>query len=157
MFFADPRGVFATLHAAVRPVARLVFSCFRAATLNPWAGALAQAIGAVPVQPPKGYGPGPFGIADAPWVIAMLAAAGWRAIAATSVDYAYVAGEGSDAVGDAAAFFSRIGPVASALAGAADDDARRSMRTRLVRELEHHRTGDRVAFPAAAWLWTATA
>lgn len=156
MFFDRPADVFARLHAAVAPGARLVFSCFRSPSLNPWASALLGAVtGAAPAAP-TGYAPGPFGFADAEWTAAMLAAAGWRAIEATPIDYSYVAGEGDDPVTDAATFFRRIGPASAAIRAASDAD-RAAMLERLAAALATYRDGDRITFPAAAWIWTAAA
>ena len=156
MFFADPDAVFTRLHATVAPGARLVFSCFRAPTLNPWAAALVTAItGQAPV-PVAGYAPGPFGFADAEWTTAMLIKAGWRDVVCRPIDYRYAAGEGDDSVGDAVGFFRRIGPVAAAFKVAPEGE-RPAMLARLSATLDVYRDGDRVAFPAAAWLWTARA
>ena len=156
MFFADPATVFARLHAAVAPGTPLVFSCFRSAAENPWAGDLIAHITGKAPQPLAGYAPGPFGFADPDWVKTMLAAAGWRAAAAQPVDYRYVAGEGDDPIADAVAFFRRIGPVASAI-GAAPEPDRLAMIDRLATALGLHRDGATVGFPAAAWIWTTRA
>ena len=156
MFFDDPAAVFAALRSVVRPGARLVFSCFRAAACNPWAGAfVAELTGSVPPTPP-GYTPGPFAFADPGFVGPMLAAAGWRADAPEPVDYAYVAGRGADPVGQAIAFFERIGPVARALRDASSAD-RPALLDKLETLLQARRNGEDVAFPAAAWIWRATA
>lgn len=64
MFFADPAAVFARLRAAANPGARIVFSCFRRASLNPWATALVSAVTGSSPAPADGYAPGPFGFAD---------------------------------------------------------------------------------------------
>ena len=156
MFFDDPTAVFAALRAGAAPGARLVFSCFRSPSLNPWAGPLAAQITGRPPVPPIGYAPGPFAFADPGFVTAMLAAAGWRAGEPMPVDYPYVAGEGPDPVAAAARFFGRIGPVASALR-AAPEDARPALLEKLTAILDSRRDGNRVSFPAAAWIWRATA
>lgn len=156
MFFDDPATVFASLRRAAVPGARLVFSCFRVRSLNPWADALATAVTGAPPAPPTGYAPGPFGFADADWVAAMLAGAGWTTDPPRTVDYDYVAGEGIDPIEDAASFFCRIGPVSTAIRAAADAD-RPAMRHRLAAALEPYRLGDRIVFPAAAWIWSAHA
>lgn len=153
MFFPDPAAAFATLRAAAAPAGRIVFSCFRAASLNPWASEIGAEIG-VPLPPSDGYAPGPFAFADPAFVRPLLAAAGWGAIEATPVDYHYRAGAGPDPVADALDLLSRIGPTARALA-AADPSARSGMLSRMATVLERYRSGDIVDFPAAAWLWSA--
>lgn len=156
MFFDDPAATFTALHTAAKPGAKLVFSCFRSATLNPWAGDLAAAVTGETPPPPSGYTPGPFGFADPDFVTDMLTGAGWREVNEEAVDYDYVAGEGADPVTDALAFFRRIGPVARALKLAPDAE-RTALLDKLRPMLEANRAGDRIVFPAAAWIWRATA
>lgn len=154
MFFADPVAAFTRLRAAAAPGAALVFSCFRDRALNAFAGDLVEeVIGERPVDPP-GYAPGPFAFAPRDRVERLLAQAGWTAVSATSVDFAYVAGAGDDPVADAVDFLTRIGPLASAIA-AAPDGAR--LRARLADALCAYRTGSHVQLPAAAWIWRAQA
>lgn len=156
MFYADPAAVFAALRTAAAPGAHLIFSCFRPAKLNPWAGALATAVTGTAPTPPSGYTPGPFSFADPGWVADLLATAGWTNGDARPFDFPYVAGEGADPVGDAAGFFRRIGPVSSAFR-AAPTAEHPAMHDRLTAALAEHRDGDRVTFPAAAWIWSARA
>ena len=156
MFFDDPAMVFASLHAAASPGAPLVFSCFREPSLNPWAGRLAAAILGAPPSPPAGYAPSPFAFADPAFVTPMLANAGWHDIASEPIDYDYIAGEGDDPVEDAIGFFRRIGPVASALKSLPEDE-RPAALAKVRPLLEQGRDGDRIVFPAAAWIWRATA
>lgn len=154
MFFADPAAVFAAWRRAVAPGARMVFTCFRDPALNTWASELVATVtGHAPA--PSGTAPGPFAFADADRVAGLLAGAGWTADV-RAVDFRYVAGEGADPVADAAGFFRRIGPLASALR-AAPEAERPVMLARLNATLAGHRDGDRIDFPAAAWLWTAHA
>lgn len=155
MFTADPAALFARLRALVRPGAALVFSCFRAAAANPWASELTTAVTGEPPAAPAGYAPGPFAFADPAFVSGVMAAGGWRNIAHQPVDYDYIAGAGADPVGDATGYLSRIGPAATAMRAAPDQAE--AMRDRLATALTERRDGDRVAFPAAAWLWSATA
>lgn len=156
MFFDNPASVFVDLRQAAAPGARLVFSCFRKPALNPWATDLVEAVTGSPTPPPAGYAPGPFGFADAEWTNAMLVQAGWTEVKRESVDYRYLAGEGSDPVGEATALFRRIGPVARALADAPPDH-RPAMLDRLTGALADHHYVDQVTFPAAAWIWSARA
>jgi SAM-dependent methyltransferase len=154
MFFADPAATFARLRAAARPGAALVFSCFRAAAANPWASTLVADVTGTAPAVTAGYAPGPFGFADPAIPAAFLAAAGWQLAEPEPIDFTYIAGDGADPLGEAVALLRRIGPIASAIRTAADPHA---MVDRLATMLERYRTGDLIAFPAAAWLWRATA
>lgn len=156
MFFTNPTAVFSILRGAVRPGAKLVFSCFRTSAHNPWATDLVRQVTGVSSAQAQGYTPGPFGFANAEWVATMLSTAGWSPPSAEPIDFTYIAGEGDDPVADAASFFARIGPVAAAMRAAPESDRPR-LRKRLAAALREYRQGDQVCFPAAAWLWSAHA
>ena len=117
---------------------------------------LVQRVTGTAPLPPTGYAPGPFGFADPAFTAALLTEAGWTVDDPEPIDFAYVAGEGTEPVADAAAFFRRIGPVSAALR-AAPDAEHPALLDRLAAALAEHRTGDRVTFPAAAWIWRAHA
>jgi SAM-dependent methyltransferase len=153
MFFGDPPAAFAHLAAASAPDARLVFSCFRSARLNSWAAAIARLLPASGGAPADPHAPGPFAFADPVHVRAVLAA-GWTDIAFEEVDFAYVAGEGEDAVNDAAAFFSRIGPFAAAMRSLPEAE-RPALREAVRGVIEQHREESRIVFRAAAWIVSA--
>lgn len=154
MFFPDPVAAFANLLGGADRGATLCFSCFREPALNPWANDIANMFdrpqhAAVDV-------PGPFAFADRAAVRAVLSQAGWENIEHREVDFAFVGGSGANALDDAVAFFSRIGPGAPALAerkGAEREAARLRLREWLARK-QH---GKLVALPAAAWIVTAQA
>ena len=153
MFFPDPVAAFGAIRAAAAPRGRLVFSCFRAMALNPWATELlAEGIG-VPLPAPT-HTAGPFAFADPDHVRALLAASGWRGVEATPVDFTYRAGGGADPVADALSFFGRIGPAAPLLRAAAPTE-RDAMIERIAAILERRGSGETVDFPGAAWLWSA--
>lgn len=157
MFFDDPIAAFARLRAAAAPAARLVFSCFAAIAENRWASeTLADVMGSPSHSASSGIPePGPFAFASVERVDALLAEAGWRPRRPPEhVTFRYAAGSGEDAVGDALAFFRRIGPAAAALR-AAPEEERPALLDRLAAVCRRHRRGDEVAFPAAAWLWSA--
>ncbi len=154
MFFDDPPGAFTHLRSICSSGAHLVFSCFRTPRENRWASDFADLLGIPPAADPRA--PGPFAFADPQYVEAILGSAGWQGIDFEPVDFAYVTGKGDDPVGDAAGFFSRIGPTAAALR-ALDSDAREQAMKRIIRLLETHRSGDLVALGAAAWIVTARA
>jgi SAM-dependent methyltransferase len=154
MFFADPTQAFAHLRAQAAPGALLRFSCFRARRDNGWAVALASAL---PPQPePDPGAPGPFAFADPARVEAILAAAGWRAIAFDAVDYAMVVGEGPRAAVEALSYFQRIGPAARALRELPEADRAPTL-DRLATVIEAHHSAGQVALPAASWIVTARA
>lgn len=154
MFFDDPVKAFAKLRTASRPDAALVFSCFCNRSDNPWASDLIEQVTGTRPTSPSGYAPGPFGFADPAITAAILTKAGWAVGNYARVDFSYLAGAGDDPVADAAAFFRRIGPLASALKQAADSAA---LDARLKAVLERYRIDDTVAFPASAWIWRAWA
>ena len=153
MFFNDPPNAFAHLHSTASGEARLVFSCFRSQRENLWASGIAELLGLPPGDPEA---PGPFAFADPQRVEAILGAGGWSQIDFEPVDFAWIAGMGPDPVEDAMEFFSRIGPAAPALR-ALEGDARVPTETIVRSWLEAHRSGDLVAFAAAAWIVTASA
>ena len=155
MFFADPTAAFAHLQAIAATGAHLVFSCFRASGENPWASDLARLLPAdSETRQPDSQESGPFAFARPERVREILEAAGWRDIAFEPCDYTYIAGEGDDPVADAKAFFARIGPAAAAMRRLAED-GRAALQANLRSWLETHRKGNRVTFPAAAWIVSA--
>lgn len=152
MFFADPAAAFRHLAASATSATRMVFSCFRAPAENEWASAIASLLPTVDA-PSEGYVPGPFAFAQPDRVRECLA--GWRDLAFTPVDFAYVAGAGEDPVVEAMALFLRIGPSAFAMRTLPERE-RVAFERRLLELVEAHRDGNRVTFRAAAWLISAT-
>lgn len=154
MFFTDPPAAFAHLSARAAPGARMVFSCFRPAAENPWAMDIARLLPPATPMPTSEFPPGPFAFADPEHVRRCLK--GWRDIAFKPLDFAYVAGSGTNPVADALSFFSRIGPAAAAIR-TLPDKARGAFERGLLELVQSRHVGGRVCFPAAAWLVTATA
>lgn len=154
MFFDDPVNAFANLAKGAAPNARLVFSCFRDRSENPWADRVAALLpaGSVPETPP--HAPGPFAFADRDRVQGILESAGWTEIAFEAVDFAYVAGSGEHAVEDAVSYFQAIGPAARAAVNL-DEAERAAFAGRLTRYLEANAQGPLVALPGAAWIVSA--
>ncbi len=154
MFFADPIAAFTNLAKSAAGGARLVFSCFRDRSENPWAERIAALLPDGAEQPSPPGAPGPFAFADRDHVQGILAAAGWTGISFEPVDFAYVAGTGDDAVEDAVSYFLAIGPAARAAAGLTDD-----ARAEFLARLRHYLAGEAqrslVAFPGAAWIVSA--
>lgn len=153
MFFDDPVSAFAAIRANAAPGAELVFSCFRAAAENPWASELARLLDLPPPANPAA--PGPFAFADPSYVEGILTGAGWHGVGFEAVNFAYVAGKGEDPVEDALGLFRRIGPAAAALR-ALEGETRTRAEGWIRDWLCGHRSGDLVAFEAAAWIVTAT-
>ncbi|MEL0209038.1 MAG: class I SAM-dependent methyltransferase [Novosphingobium sp.] len=157
MFFPDPPRAFGHLASVAAPDARIVFSCFRKAAENAWAARIAELLPPAPAMPAptpaERFAPGPFAFAEPDHVRACMA--GWRDLAFTPVDFAYVAGAGADPVGEAMALFRRIGPAAAALRTLPQKD-REVVEARLLTLVEAHLVDGRVSFPAAAWLVSAT-
>ena len=155
MFFADPAAAFAHLANVAADGARLCFSCFRSPRDNEWASAMGELIGGGGIAPGDPHAPGPFAFADRDYVTELLARAGWRAVDLQPVDYRYLAGSGRDPVGDALCFFMRIGPAARALRELPEAE-RAPVIARIERFLSERSAHGEVAFPAAAWIVTAT-
>ena len=153
MFFADPVAAFTHLRTLVRPGGALVFSCFRSASLNVWASGLSHLMPDASARP---HAPGPFAFADQDHVSGTLDRAGWRNAEPQPVDFDYVAGDGDDPVADAIDYFRRIGPTSRALRDLGGP-ARARLEEGLAALIRAHRVGDQVKFPAAAWIWSASA
>lgn len=153
MFFDDPPTAFAHLAASASPGARFVFSCFRSASENTWASAIARLLPPALQPEARPFAPGPFAFADPDHIRRCMA--GWRDIAFVPVDFSYIAGTGPNAVAEAMALFHRIGPAASAMRTLPEAD-RADFKNRLRELVEARFDGEKVAFPAAAWLVTAT-
>jgi SAM-dependent methyltransferase len=155
MFFPDPVEALSILRRAARDGARLVFSCFAERAANGFATLADGAIGASP-SPDASYAPGPFAFSDREQVAAWLKESGWRPDDATRVGFDYVVGEGGDPVEDGLSLLSRIGPAARALSQAASPERDR-IEDAMRAGLEASRLGNRIALPATAWIWQATA
>lgn len=150
MFFDDPIAAFAHLRVLAAAGASFVFSCFRPLRENPWMAELAQFLPSLGGRADP-EAPGPFAFGDPHRVREVLARSGWREVDIITVDYAFVAGQGDDPVGDASAFFARIGPAATALGGLPETERQAAWQG--IREwLTANRRDDIVAFPAAAWI-----
>jgi len=155
MFFADPVVAFTALRKAAAPGGSILFSCFAERAANRWATeTIEDDSWAIAASVPPAFAPGPFAFADASQVATMLMAAGWTPEPPRRVDFAYRAGEGTDAVADAVAYLSRIGPAASRIRDTTGEERDRAI-TRLTSACAARHAGDAVEFPAATWIWTA--
>jgi SAM-dependent methyltransferase len=153
MFFGDPIAAFTAFKTAASPDCGMVFSCFRDWTLNGFAYEMRRLSKDVA---PKEGAPGPFAFADQDLVAGILRNSGWKNYHAEAVDISYVAGEGDDPVEDAVSFMRRIGPASRVIADA-EEDRRPALIDELRNICEQHLNGNRVIFPAAAWIWSARA
>jgi SAM-dependent methyltransferase len=155
MFFDDPAAAFVTLRESAAPAGQLIFSCFRDWTANRWASDLSEAAAGRPVAPP-GREPSGFAFAEPDYVSGLLTGAGWSDVAFRPIDFCYVAGEGVDAVDQALAFLSTIGPASSVLRSLQEHE-RAAATARMRSALERDCHEGRVEFQAAAWIWSGVA
>jgi SAM-dependent methyltransferase len=153
MFFEDPVAAFSAFRLAAAPGARLIFTCFRSWRENRFASDVGDILGEA-APPPRN--PGPFAFADEAHVRSILGSAGWRESAAEPVDFAFRTGDGPDPIADAMSFLTRIGPAARALRDAPEAE-RGPLLDALANACAARLADGTVDFPAAAWLWTATA
>lgn len=162
MFFSDPVAAFANLRSVTAPGGRLAFVCWRTGERDMfWHGlrALAARLDTPPTQPADGV-PGPMGLADGNRLRQVLSDAGWSDVVIEPLEEtADFSIDGSDGVEER---------LAVALAGRVGQAARRELEPRLGEagwtdaieearsELRDRSVGGAVAFPARAWLATAT-
>ena len=150
MFFNDPVAAFANLAAVAAPAAKLLFSCFRAPSLNPFMTEVARLLPSPP-QSSKPHAPGPFAFADASYVERVLSASGWTDLTFAPVDFPMIVGAGEYPVADARDYFCTIGPAARAL-GEITEDERHAFVTKLDALAERNCREGIVSLPAAAWM-----
>ncbi|PKB29680.1 class I SAM-dependent methyltransferase [Pseudonocardia alni] len=151
-FFADPVRAFTNLAESLHPGGRVGLLTWRDLARNEWMSAIRDALAAgrsLPVPIPGA--PGPFGLAEADRVRALLNGAGLVDVEIEPVDEAMKLG---DDVAGAYALVSGMGTVH----GLTDDlDAARRTRAfdTLRATLDAHQTESGVLFDSSAWLITA--
>lgn len=153
MFFADPPAAFANLTRVADSGAHLLFSCFRDPAENPFFTDIARLLPEAPPMPPADAA-GPFGFARRERIAEVLAAGGWEAVAIDAYDFPMIAGVGQNAVDDAMAYFTTIGPAARA-ARELEPQVRETFLARLRQLCAANREEGVVSLPAAAWLVSA--
>ncbi|WP_162925328.1 class I SAM-dependent methyltransferase [Aurantiacibacter odishensis] len=153
MFFDDPPKAFANLADQAQDGASLMFSCFRDVSENPFFTEVGKLL-PEPPPPMNPEAPGPFAFADKERVNSLLMAGGWTDVAFEAVDFPMIAGAGENAVEEAFAYFSRIGPAARASAELEGHEKDRFL-DRVRALCEKHDHDGIVALPAAAWIVTA--
>jgi SAM-dependent methyltransferase len=158
MFFDDPPAAFANLRRALKPDARAVFVAWREPARNQWAAVPMTFVqeglgGAVATG-----GPGPFAWADPAVYRALLQGAGFCEVRETTHEFmAEVAdGDDPDPVARAAAFMTRVGPLARRLREA-PENTRREAVAFLGHRLRRHVKGGAVRLLASAWIIEARA
>ena len=155
MFFADPVHAFRSFRSAARAGASMIFSCFQDWGLNPWASEPASAV-AGRTMPPPGRESGGFAFADTDYVFDVMTASGWGGAEPQAVSFDYRMGKGKNAVEDSVSFMTDIGPASRILQSLPEAD--RAPAVQRMREvIEQRFDGSTIVFPAAAWIWTATA
>ena len=160
MFFDDSVAAFQNMRRALRPGGRLAMLCWRPAQDNAWVAVPRAAIlQVVPVpDPTPPHAPGPFAFADAARVGAILAHAGFAAVASVAVDAALdtaiTEGGAEAALEDAVQFAVGFGP-ASALLRDIDEPTRERAVAAVREALRDRAGGARPALDAACWLFTA--
>jgi len=156
MFFDDPVAAFRNLHSALRPGGRFLFACWRDRSLNPWMTLPALAAADyVEIPPPAAAeAPGPFAFADADRVTALLSAAGFVDVTASSIEPGVRIGAGRERQ-QALDFILQMGPAGAALRNAQADEGLLERVKRAVEErLAPYWDGDGFVMDAAAWLYS---
>ena len=153
MFFDDPSAAFSNLAKQSQSGAFLLFSCFREIAQNPFFTEITRLLPTTPQSMDPG-GPGPFAFADEEWVISILRSAGWENVGFEKYDFPMVAGVGANAIEDAVAYFSSIGPAARA-AAAMEPDVRERFIGRVRDVCARNCYEGVVSLPAAAWIVSA--
>ena len=155
MFFDDASRAFRSFRSAATLDGRLVFSCFQNWDANPWASEVASAAAGTRVPPP-GREPGGFAFAEVDHVRDILESAGWTSLDHRALTFNYIAGDGTAEVDEALAFLSDVGPASRVIQGLADH-AREDALQRMRRAIDAREVDGTVSFPAAAWIWSASA
>lgn len=152
MFFSDPVRAFTNLRSGLRPGGRLVFSCFRKPSENPWTMVPLQAayLHVPPLPKPGAEDPGPFSFADPERVRRILSRASFGNIRLTPLDLSFdlAAGEGLDA---AVASVLEIGSTSRAIEGAPTSVVE-AVASSVREALSAYQEGSNVLLPAAVWL-----
>ena len=152
MFFAEPVAAFANIGRALKSGGRLALQSWRPLSENPWLLEYRAALAAgrdLPV-PPNGA-PGPFGLADADSVRALLTAAGYTDVVLEAVDEPV--NFGTDAA-DAWTFVQGQG-VFRGLTQDLDDATKEKAVVQLKKVLADHETPEGVLLDAGTWIITA--
>ena len=153
MFFNDPEAAFANIGRAMAPGGRLVMTVWRRFEDNEWLRQFFAALdaGRSLSPPPTGH-PGPFGLAEADRIEAVLGESGWGSATLEPVDSRMWFGADPD---DAWGFVSGLG-IVRGLTGGLDDETREHAIARLRQVIDRAATADGVVLECGMWLVTAT-
>jgi len=150
-FFADPVAAFAHLRGSLEPGGRLAFTCY--GRTNAWLTTVIAAARAVAPgwDPPALDGPGPFAFRDRAVIARVLA--GFTKVKIVSAPLS----EWLATDREHAAVMALARPIVARLLADLDDAARIRVLERVERALGKYRVRGGYAFPATAWLVTASA
>jgi SAM-dependent methyltransferase len=153
MFFEDAVAAFTNIHAALVPGGRLVFVCWRHALENAWMMVPLNAASHFlpPLEPMDPDAPGPFSLAAADRVRAVLQQSGFRNVQTEAFDTPI----GGFALDQAVTLALRVGPLGKLLREWPDaaQDATGAVRGALAQ----HETPSGVYLNASVWIVSATA
>lgn len=153
MFFDQPVEAFANIRQALRPGGRLAFVCWRALAENGWMRVpLAAAMPLLPpMPPPDPEAPGPFALADAARLEAILGAAGFAGLAIRPHD-AEIGGNDLDTT---VALMLKVGPLGAVLRE--EPELAPKVEGAVRDALAPHVRDGAVWLPGAVWIVTARA
>lgn len=157
MFFRDPPGAFANLHAQLRSGGRADFAVWASAEENKWVSALMAAAGRhLNLPKPVPRSPGPFALEDTEYFAGLLSGAGFKSITVKHWQGDLpVGGVGSNAY-EAAAFAMNSASLAEVVAEQSPE-IQAAIRADLVKLFLPFEGPEGVLMPAGVWLVTATA
>ena len=157
MFFADPGLAFTQLRQALRPGGTLAFACWQDLFCNEWmfvpGSAVIAVTGVMPPMPAPGE-PGPFSLADADRVTALLEGAGFTGIEIQPVAETMVLPH--EDVASLTELSQHVGPVREALREA-DDETRQLLLAAVTDALEAKVVDGELRLSAAALIVSAIA
>lgn len=154
MFFADRPAAFANLRRALKPGGRIAFLTWRRREEVAWMRDPADWLAAPNASAPvEDGGPGPFALGDGEATCRLLAAAGFRDVARTSIDRPLHLGADIE---EAVSLLSEHGP-AGHIVREADAQRRAEAEAILSDRLRVHLGPGGVSMEAACWLYAARA
>jgi SAM-dependent methyltransferase len=152
MFFCDPEEALTNVRRSLRPGGRIAFLSWQRFEHNEWLTTFFDALAVGRNLPtPQAGDPGPFGLADAESVIALLCQSGFVDGRVTSITAPMWLGASAD---DAWSFVSQMGLVRG-LTNGLDDPTRAAAMAELRRRIDARETADGVFLGSAAWLISA--
>lgn len=155
MFFADPEAAFRNLCSALAPGGRLCFVCWQTLARNPWMLVPLQAAARhVQLPPPPAPGtPGPFSLAEADRVRAILETAGFTGVRIDPLETQLSLAGGLPLEQAVAFLVEGVGPTAALLRE--HPDRRDAVLSEVTDALAPFLVSGAVALPCAAWIVSA--